>query len=680
MSAQSFEPILPQICSPRDLQNLTPAQLKWLATEIREELCSLSNARSVHFASNLGVVELCIALHRVFDFSKDRLIWDTGHQCYPHKILTGRANELKTIRTHGGLMGFPNPEESEYDLMMTGHAGCSVGTALGLACGDDLQHPQEKRHSVAVIGDGAFSSGVVFESLNHAGWLKKNMTVILNDNKMSICPRVGGLSTSLDQLRMNSSYLGIKQQIHRFVSNMPLFKTSTESFLSHLKAAIKAGFLGGMFFEELGFRYIGPVDGHNIEQLQSFLRMVREYEEPVLLHVFTEKGRGYKPAENDPTTFHAPAPLLTKSRLELGNSEEKEKEANTKVKVQPDQQSGDSSESSINLPIPTDQDCLPSEPNSYTFWVRETVLRMMQENEKVCIITAAMCQGNMLEPIREQFPDRFFDVGICESHAVLFAAGLAKTGLRPIVDIYSTFLQRSYDQLFQEISLQRLPVLFLLDRAGLAGPDGPTHHGVFDVAYMRHFPNLQLLSPGDPTEIEPMIRFALSEPISCAIRYPKCTAPLLDRQQFGRDPISAIERGRAELICPGRDGMFAVYGGLLPQVLAARNRLATELPSLDFGIINARFAKPLDRSLLLQPLREGQTLITVEEGVLAGGFGSAVLEAACDEHLDTRNLNRRGMPDYYVPHGERGELLGELGLDGEGLAQFARKVYAERFF
>ena len=650
------ELILSQIQGPEDLLDLKPTQLSSLAAEIREELCRLSDHRAVHFASNLGIVELSIALHSVFDFSKDRLVWDTGHQCYPHKILTGRFDKLYTIRTKGGLMGFPNPAESPYDLMMTGHAGCSVGTILGLACGDELNGESE-RHSVAVIGDGAFSSGVVFESMNHVGWLKKNLTVILNDNKMSICPRVGGLSLSLDRLRMARSYRGLKQFVHQFLNHVPLFKDSTESFLGHLKSAIKAGFLGGMLFEELGFRYIGPIDGHNIGQLQNMLRLVRNYSEPVLLHIFTEKGRGYTPAELDPTTYHAPSPEVKKNGANGTNGEKGEEKTHSLHSIP-------------HSPLYSDNDgdCEPNEPNSYTFWVREAVLREMRRNGKICVITAAMCQGNMLEPVRDEFPDRFFDVGICESHAVVFAAGLAKTGMLPIVDIYSTFLQRGYDQIFQEVSLQNLPVVFLMDRAGLAGPDGPTHHGVFDIPMFRPFPNLVLMSPGDPNDVGAMLEFALgTSPFPVAIRYPKSTASPISRD------FQPVEMGKAEVLSRGKDGTLVVYGGLLETALAASIALRVE-DSLDFGVVNARFAKPIDADTIFAELESDKPLITIEEGVLAGGFGSAVLEAASDRRLDTRNIYRLGIPDRYVQHAERGELLAELGLDESGIVAFCQNV------
>jgi 1-deoxy-D-xylulose-5-phosphate synthase len=485
-----MDKLLSTIHFPQDLKKLSSEQLAQLAGEMREAICRLACTRTAHFASNLGVVELTIALHTSFDFSRDRLVWDTGHQVYAHKMLTGRYDEFTTMRAKGGLMGYPNPAESDYDLFMTGHAGCSVATALGLRVGDELLQPEKKRHVVAVIGDGAFPSGIVFEAMNNAGGLKKNLIVVLNDNKMSICPRVGGLAESLDRLRMNPFYTGLKSEIQKLLTHVPVIGDPVERFLSQIKDAVKAGLLGGMFFEDLGFRYIGPVDGHNIRQMQKYLAMVREFKGPVLLHVVTEKGHGFKPAADDPTSFHAPAPF--------------------------DRSNGEALEFNTSHP-------------SYSQIVRDALYARMKANPKIAAITAAMCQGTMFEPLRDDFPDRFFDVGICESHAVAFAAGLAKAGMRPMVAIYSTFMQRSYDQIFQELALQNLPVTLLLDRAGLAGPDGPTHHGIFDIAYLRPFPNMVVMAPGDAGEVAPMLDLALELSCPTAIRYPKADAISVDR-------------------------------------------------------------------------------------------------------------------------------------------------------
>jgi 1-deoxy-D-xylulose-5-phosphate synthase len=625
-----MDKLLATIRSPADLKRLSPKELERLAGEMREALCRLAGTRTAHFASNLGVVELALALHTTFDFACDRLIWDTGHQIYPHKMITGRYDEFPTIRTRGGLMGYPNPAESEYDLFLTGHAGCSVSTALGLKCGDDLLRPGVGRHVVAVIGDGAFTSGIVFEAMNHAAGLKKKLIVVLNDNKMAICPRVGGLAEYLDRLRMAPFYTGLKLDVQKFLTNVPLIGDSMERLLSQIKDAIKAGVLGGMLFEEMGFHYVGPVEGHNLRQLQRYLERVRTFNGPVLLHVVTEKGHGFQPAADDPVTFHTPAPFTR--------------------------------ENGTVVPVAT------RSAKSYTQTARDAILAQMRRNAKVAVITAAMCQGNMLEPVRDEFPSRFFDVGICESHAVAFAAGLAKAGMRPIVDIYSTFLQRSHDQIFQEVALQNLPVVLMLDRAGVVGPDGPTHHGAFDLAYLRPFPNLVVMAPGDAADLEAMLDFALAYHGPAAIRYPKAAAVTLDR------PAAPIELGRAEVLRWGTDAMLVACGAILPAALDAAERLCGE--GLEVGVINARFVKPVDADTILRALRLCPAVITVEEGCLMGGFGSAVLEAACDAGVDASRVHRLGLPDRFIEHGERGELLADLGLDAEGIHRAVRALCA----
>jgi 1-deoxy-D-xylulose-5-phosphate synthase len=623
--------LLSTISSPRDLQGLSQKQLKQLAGEMREVLCHLAGTRTAHFASNLGVVELTLALHTSFDFSRDRLIWDTGHQVYTHKMLTGRYDEFPTMRAKGGLMGYPNPAESDYDLFLTGHAGCSVSTALGMRCGDELSRPDDPRHVVAVVGDGAFVSGTVFEAMNNAGGLKKSLIVVLNDNKMSICPRVGGLANSLDRLRMNPFYTGLKTEVQKVLTRVPVLGDPVERFLSQMKDAVKAGLLGGMFFEDLGFRYIGPIDGHNIAKMQKYLAMVRGFRGPVLLHVVTEKGHGFEPAAEDPTSFHAPAPFARR---------------NGQV---------------VSLKT--------SRSKSYTEVMRDAILEQMRADPRVVAITAAMCQGNMLEPIRDEFPQRFYDVGICESHAVAFAAGLAKSGLRPIVDIYSTFMQRSYDQIFQEGALQNLPITLLLDRAGIVGPDGPTHHGAFDLTYLRPLPNLTVMAPGDEGDAVAMLRFALGHDGPVAIRYPKAAAETLPGTR------SPLELGRAETLRSGDDGVLIACGTLVADCLRAAEQLAGE--GLELSVLNARFVKPLDAETIGRAIRQHPFAVTVEEGALMGGFGSAVLEAACDAGVSTATVRRLGIPDRFVEHGGRDELLRDLGLDVTGIAETCRQLAAD---
>jgi 1-deoxy-D-xylulose-5-phosphate synthase len=616
--------LLPLIASPVELKTLSDKQLLQLADEIREALVQICEHRSAHFASNLGVVELCIALHQVFDFRKDRLIWDTGHQIYPHKLITGRFNQFHTIRQKGGLMGYPNPAESEYDLFMTGHAGASVSTVLGMQAADDLLF-DDGRKSVAVIGDGAFPSGVVFEALNNAAGLNKDILVILNDNKMGICPRVGGLAKYLDKARVAPFYNGLKRDISWILNKMPVVGEPMEQALSQMKDAVRNMIHGGQLFEEMGFRYIGPVDGHDLFEMRKYLEMVKDIKGPTLLHVFTQKGQGFQPACEDPVRFHSPSPF---------------KRTNDDV-----------------VPIKK------SSTNSYTEVASQAIFNLMQADEKVVVMTAAMCEGNKLGAIRDQFPTRFFDTGICEGHAVAFAGGMAKSGLKPIVDIYSTFLQRSFDHIFQEVSLQDLPVTFCMDRAGLCGPDGPTHHGVFDNSYMRIFPNIVVMAPGDELDLEPMLKFSVNHTSSCSIRYPKTNVEQIERT------YQPLELGKSEIIREGKDGYFVAFGALMGDCLRAAIRLSQL--DLDVGVINARFLRPLDTEVILNALEQSSFMITVEENTLCGGFGSAVLEAANDAGIDTRQLKRLGLPDRFIEHGERAELLADLGLDEFGLVKTA---------
>ncbi len=619
--------ILSRIESPKDLRSLSLDELKLLADEMRDELCRVVSLRSAHFASNLGVVELAIALHRVFDFSQDRLIWDTGHQIYPHKLLTGRYPQINSIRTKGGLMGYPNPAESPFDLFMTGHAGCSISTALGLKTGDDLLD-RPKRKTVAVIGDGALPSGIVFEALNNAGGLEKNLLVILNDNKMSICPRVGALARYLDRARMTPFYEGLKREIHRVLSRVPLVGEHMERVLIQWKEGVKASLHGGMLFEELGWRYIGPVDGHDLSILLTYLEELKGAEGPILIHAFTEKGHGFKPACDDPVKYHAPAPF--------------ERNGETIVPL------------------------TKGSSKAYTDIASAAIHSALKRDPKAVVITAAMCEGNKLQRLRDELPNQFFDTGICESHAVAFAAGLAKVGVRPIVAIYSTFLQRAYDQLFQEVSLQNVPVTFCLDRAGLTGPDGPTHHGVFDTVYMRALPNFVVMAPGDELELPLMLDFALQAASPVSLRYPKAKAERVERSP------APVELGQAEVLEWGHDGMIIAYGSLLPQCIQVASRLRGE--GLDVGVINARFAKPIDIATVLRAVEQCGFVLTVEEGTLQGGFGSAVLEAANDVRLPSAHIRRLGIPDRFIEHGERDELLTDLGLDESGVYNSARDL------
>lgn len=622
----AFE-ILSNVRSPKDLAHLSDTELIALSDEIREALLTIVSDRAAHFASNLGVIELCIALHLTFDFSKDRLIWDTGHQIYPHKLITGRFDQFSSIRRRGGLMGYPNPVESDYDLFVTGHAGSSVSTVLGMKAADDLLF-KDGRKSVAVIGDGALPSGIVFEAMNNAAGLKKDLLVILNDNKMGICPRVGGLASYLDKARVAPFYNGLKRDVSWLLNKLPLVGESTEKMLGGFKDALKSFLHGGMLFEEMGFRYIGPVDGHDIKSLRSYLEMVRDVKGPVLLHVFTEKGHGFEPACKDPVKFHTPSPFKRDTENEI-------------------------------VPVKKSSEI------SYTEIVSDAIHEAMSEDEKVCVLTAAMCAGNKLERIRDEFPDRFFDTGICESHAVAFAGGMAKSGMKPIVDIYSTFLQRSFDQIFQEVALQNLPVIFCLDRAGLCGPDGPTHHGVFDNSYMRIFPNMIVTAPGDELEVRPLLDFALQSSSPVSIRYPKTRVEQVPRE------VAPVRLGKSEVLSWGQDGTIIACGTMLAQAVAAAEQLAAI--GLSVGVVNARFIKPIDEEVIARAAGTG-FVITIEENAAMGGFGSAVLEAANRLSLNTERFKVLAIPDAFVEHGDRDELLADLGLDAAGLVRTAKEL------
>jgi 1-deoxy-D-xylulose-5-phosphate synthase len=619
--------ILSELKSPAQLRDLDAKQQSQLAGEIREALLTVVSDRAAHFASNLGVVELCIALHSVFDFSADRLIWDTGHQVYPHKLVTGRFSEFHSIRRRGGLMGYPNPVESEYDLFMTGHAGSSVSTVLGMKTADDLLFTDERK-SVAVIGDGALPSGIVFEAMNNAAGLNKDLLVVLNDNKMGICPRVGGVASYLDKARVAPFYNGLKRDVSWLLNKVPVVGEPVEHVLGQFKDALKAFFHGGMLFEEMGFRYIGPVDGHDIQLLKRYLTMIKDVKGPVLLHVFTDKGHGFEPAQKDPVKFHTPAPFCRDENNEI-------------------------------VPVNSDKSI------AYTNIVADAVHGVMQQNESVCVLTAAMCAGNKLNSIRDDFPERFFDTGICESHAVAFAGGMAKSGARPIVSIYSTFLQRSFDQIFQEVALQNLPVVFCMDRAGLCGPDGPTHHGVFDNSFMRIFPNMVVMAPGDELDIQPMLDFALTLDAPSSLRYPKTNTEKVERS------IAPLELGKSEVLSWGEDGTFLACGALMPRAVEAAAELKQQ--GLDVGVVNARFVKPVDEDIVRRAIENG-FVITIEENAVNGGFGSAVLEAASRLGLSTDRVRVLGVPDEFIEHGDRKELLADLGLDALGLAKTAKQL------
>ena len=550
-----MDELLSRIESPKDLQGLSLVQLEQLAAEMREALCNVVSNRTAHFASNLGVVELCLALHTTFDFSRDRLIWDTGHQIYPHKLITGRYREFSSIRTKGGLMGYPNPHESDYDLFMTGHAGSSVSTALGLKSGDDLQPGQEDRHSVAVIGDGAFPSGIVFEALNNLGGLKKRMLVVLNDNKMSICPRVGGMADYFDRLRLNPLYTGLKHEVSKALQMVPL-GDQMERLLDQARYSIKAGLHGGMLFEELGIRYMGPIDGHNIGQMCKYLKLVKDVEGPVLLHVVTEKGHGFQPAAEDPVSFHTPAPFR--------------RESNGGVAMK------------------------KSSSRAYTNVASAAIADCMQANPKVTVMTAAMCQGNNLERSVTRSPI----VSSIPAFASRTPWPLPPARPRPACGRSSTstarFCSAATTRFSKRCRCRTCPSRSCSTAPASTGPDGPTHHGSYDIGYMRLFPNMTVMAPGDEADLVAMLDFALQHDGPTSLRYPKASAERIDRT-----PVP-IELGRAEVLDWGHDCMIIACGTLLGDCTRAAATLRAE--GLDVGVINARFIKPLDTETILRAI------------------------------------------------------------------------------
>ena len=616
--------LLSEMAGPADLKGLRIAELSMLAEEIRTRIKDVVLRHGGHLASNLGVVELTIALHYTFDFLRDRLVWDVGHQCYAHKLLTGRAPRFGTLRQRHGLTGFPSKDESPYDPFVSGHSGTSISTALGLLCGDEIVG--QKRKVVAVIGDGAISSGMPFEALNHAGDLSKSLIVVLNDNSMSISGTVGALSKHLSKIRVTSLYNELKREVHHLLNRVPVLGARMERALEVVKEAVRNSMVPGRLFEELGFRYFGPVDGHDVRELIAILGRVKELEEPVLLHVVTEKGRGHGPAVADPARYHSASPELVEDGKLPGCES-------------------------------------AGRGHTYTKVFSQAVLRLAEQDPRIVAITAAMPDGTGLAAFAERFPERFFDVGICEAHAIGLAGGLSTADARPVAAVYSTFLQRAVDQIFHDLCLQRARALLVIDRAGIVGADGPTHHGAFDIAMLRHLPGMVLMAPKDGPELERMLVAALEYEAVVAIRYPRDAAPTFP-EGIGDDEIAL---GRAELLREGRDALIVAYGAMVFPAFEAAGLLAEQ--GVEAGVINARFARPLDEETIRAQSRDLPLLVTVEDHALAGGFGSAVLELLTAQGHSGPRVMRLGLPDRFVEHGPRGALLAELGLDAEGIAK-----------
>ena len=609
--------LLDGINAPENIKDLDLHSLELLAEEIRSYIITTIEQNGGHLGANLGVVELTLALHSVLSSPQDRIIWDVGHQCYTHKIITGRKDQFHSLRQWGGISGFPRPKESEHDHFGVGHSSTSISVAAGMAIARDLKG--ENYNVVAVIGDGALTGGMAFEALNHIGSLGKDVIVILNDNEMSITNNVGALSDYLGRIRSNSTLYKARVDLSVFLRQIPVVGKPLSRIAHGFKRTLK-NMLPGQLFEELGFAYFGPFDGHNIAQLKKAIRDGIERGGPVLIHIYTQKGRGHALAEENPHRYHGVGPLKVVPKREVA---------------------------------------------SFSEVFGQSLMKLAETNPKIVAITAAMRDGTGLGGFAKAFPERFFDVGIAEQHALTVAAGMAKDGLRPVVALYSTFLQRGYDQLIHDLALQGLPVVIAVDRAGVVGDDGPTHHGVFDISFMRAIPNLTILAPRNGDELAPMLAWALQQEKSVAIRYPRGEA-IMEHRSLNFEPLEPIT---AVEVKPGRDGVIFTYGPLVEVALEAARLLE---PEFRCGVVNVRSLKPLDETLLLRLARGTKYVLTLEDHVLAGGFGSSILELLSLE--PGVKVERLGYPDEYIPQGEIGRLHEEYGLTAHEVAQTMRQT------
>ena len=618
-------PLLETIQSPADVKKLSIEQLQELAKEIRQAICDQVSRTGGHLAPNLGVVELTLALHYVFDFAHDRLLFDVGHQCYPHKLVTGRFHLLGKLRTAEGMAGFPEPRESPYDLFSVGHAGTGISTAVGMARGDSLSGRGD-RHVVTLIGDSSIVNGVALEGLNNAGTLRRQFLVVLNDNGMSIGQPQGALASYFDKVRLNPAYRETKKRAHRLLEQLP-GGTWLEEAYHRLGEMTKAALAHNHMFEHFGLLCVGPIDGHDMPTLIEMLHEVAEIDRPVLLHVKTVKGKGFDFSTGDPTTFHSPKPFTVEG---------------CRVVVQ-------------------------SSGRSFTTAFADAMIEMMQKDEKITILTAGMPDGTGVNKIIPQFPDRSFDVGIAESHGMDMCAGLAKTGLKPFAAIYSTFTQRAFDQVFQEVSLQGLPVRICMDRAGLVGGDGAVHHGFLDISFLRGFPKAALMAVYDETTLKHALEFMRNyEEGLSAVRYPRDTVP---------PPASEVppfDLGKAHKLADGTDIAILAYGFPVNHALKARQELASQGYSV--AVYDARFAKPVDIELLAELIDSGTPILAVEDHALIGGFGACVLEACNEKGLDTRRIFRLGLPDRFIYQGSRASQQAEAGIDATAIARKVREV------
>lgn len=621
--------LLERISSPADLKSLSRSQLPELAAEIRRLIVDVVSHNGGHLASSLGAVELAIAIHYVFDIPNDKVIWDVGHQAYAHKLLTGRRGQFATLRKHGGLSGFTRRGESPYDAFTTGHSSTSISAALGMVCAKQLKKQSNK--IIAVIGDGSMTAGLAYEALNQAGDLQKDLIVILNDNDMSIARNVGALSSLLSRTFSGQRLQTWRKEFGEFLKSLPGIGDNIYHWAKRSEESFKTFITPGMLFEAFNFDYFGPIKGHNLNHLISILSNIKNIQDPVLLHVTTTKGKGYEQAEKNPVYFHG----VSCFDIETGNS--------------------------------TAPQC--SVP-SYTDVFGHCMITQAAKNEKLVAVTAAMPEGTGLAEFARQYPDRFFDVGIAEQHGVTFAAGMASEGMRPVVAIYSTFLQRAYDQIIHDVCIDRLPVIFAMDRGGLVGEDGPTHHGQFDLSFLRSLPNMVVMAPKDENELCRMLVTALSHNGPIAMRYPRGNAVGVP---LDPDPLP-IPIGQAEIVAHGDDVLILAVGRMVNQTLKASARLLVD--DIHATVVNCRFIKPLDSQLIPDLCAAFDYILTVEENVLHGGFGSAILELLNDRGIHPRKIKRMGLPDQFVEHGAQSFLLTKYQLDGKGIAQTVKNLLA----
>ena len=622
--------LLDKIESPHDLKKLPIAKLPSLAKEIRRRIVDVVSHSGGHLASSLGTVELTIALHYVFDCPQDKIIWDVGHQTYTHKLLTGRRDQFPTLRQHGGISGFARMSESPYDAFSTGHSSTSISAGLGVASAKQLKRESSK--VIAVIGDGSLTAGLAYEALNQAGddhKNKKDIIVILNDNDMSISPNVGALSSLLSRTFSRKKLQILRHDLGVFLKSLPKIGEDMYQLAKRSEESFKTFVTPGMLFEAFNFDYFGPIDGHNLKHLISILKNIKHLHDPVLLHVSTTKGKGYIPAENNPVYFHGCGTF----EIETGN-------------------------------------CLdqPHRRPTYTQVFGQTMVALARTDPRIVAVTAAMPEGTGLTTFSEEYPDRFYDVGIAEQHGVTFAAGMATEGFKPVVAIYSTFLQRAYDQVLHDVCLEAHHVVFALDRGGIVGEDGPTHHGLFDFSYLRCLPNMVVMAPKDENELGRMLITALQHNGPIALRYPRgrgLGVPL-------DDPPAPLPIGRGEILTKGKDVVIFAIGRMVSEAVAADALLRQE--GISATVVNCRFVKPLDVELIVSQARKFPCIITVEENVLAGGFGSAVLECIMDNGIDAKKIRRIGLPDHFIEHGSQKILRAKYQVDAQAIVKAIREM------